>query len=101
MKERLQPYRGDIPVEPHQMRGTFEECRFKSRVLSRSNVDEDPSRSIAMVTLDIQDTGITFRPGDRLAVMPLNSWIECAKGMSNTDAAQINANPFQLPLPLD
>ncbi|KAK3381069.1 hypothetical protein B0H63DRAFT_415824 [Podospora didyma] len=79
MKERLEPYRGKLSVEPHEMRGTFEECRYKSRVLSRSFVDADPSRSIAMVTLDIQNTGITFQPGDRLAVMPLNSWTECAK----------------------
>lgn len=79
MKERLAPYRADIPVEPHEMRGTFEECRYKSRVLNRSYVDNDPKRGIAMVTLDIQDTGITFQPGDRLAVMPLNSWEECAK----------------------
>ncbi|KAK1851941.1 cytochrome b5-like Heme/Steroid binding domain-containing protein [Colletotrichum chrysophilum] len=79
MKERLEPYRGALPVEPHQMRGTFEECRYVTRVLSRSFVDSDPSRSIAMVTLDIRDTGITWAPGDRLAVMPLNGWEECAK----------------------
>ncbi|KAK3938520.1 sulfite reductase [NADPH] flavoprotein alpha-component [Diplogelasinospora grovesii] len=72
MKERLEPYRGSITVEPHEMRGTFEECRYRSRVISRSFVDTDPRRSIAMVTLDIQNTGITFQPGDRLAVMPLN-----------------------------
>lgn len=70
---------GNLPVEPHQMRGTFEECRYITRVLNRSNVDSDPTRSIGLVTLDIQDTGITFMPGDRLAVMPLNSWDECAK----------------------
>ncbi|KAI1214787.1 uncharacterized protein F4807DRAFT_404564 [Annulohypoxylon truncatum] len=79
MKERLEPYRGNLPIEPHQMRGTFEECRYITRVLNRSNVDSDPTRSIGLVTLDIQDTGITFMPGDRLAVMPLNSWDECAK----------------------
>ncbi|GKT49717.1 sulfite reductase [NADPH] flavoprotein component [Colletotrichum spaethianum] len=79
MKERLEPYRGNIPVEPHEMRGTFEECRYKSRILSRSFVDSDDERSIAMVTLDLHNTGITFQPGDRLAVMPLNSWEECAK----------------------
>ncbi|KAI0378619.1 hypothetical protein F5Y04DRAFT_283848 [Hypomontagnella monticulosa] len=79
MKERLEPYRGDLPVEPHQMRGTFEECRYVTRVLNRAHVDSDSTRSIALVTLDIQDTGITFMPGDRLAVMPLNSWEECAK----------------------
>lgn len=79
MKERLEPYRADIPVEPHEMRGTFEECRYKAKIQSRSFVDNDSARNIAMVTLDIQETGITFQPGDRLAVMPLNSWEECAK----------------------
>lgn len=79
MKERLEPYRTDVSVEPHQMRGSFAECRYKARILGRSFVDNDPDRAIAMVTLDIQDTGITFQPGDRLAVMPLNSWEECAK----------------------
>lgn len=79
MKERLEPYRTDVSVEPHQMRGSFAECRYKARILGRSFVDNDPDRGIAMVTLDIQDTGITFQPGDRLAVMPLNSWEECAK----------------------
>lgn len=79
MKERLEPHRGNIDVEPHQMRGTFEECRYKSRILSRSYIDDDPKRSIAMITLDLQDTGITFQPGDRLAIMPLNNWEECAK----------------------
>ncbi|KAI1361987.1 cytochrome b5-like Heme/Steroid binding domain-containing protein [Xylaria arbuscula] len=79
MKERLEPHRGALDVEPHEMRGSFEECRYTSRVLSRSFVDSDPSRTIALVTLDLQETGITFMPGDRLAVMPLNSWQECAK----------------------
>jgi hypothetical protein len=32
-----------------------------------------------VVTFDLQDTGITFIPGDRLAVMPLNTWDEVAK----------------------
>ncbi|KAH6678759.1 sulfite reductase flavoprotein alpha-component [Plectosphaerella plurivora] len=79
MKERLEPFRGDIQVEPHQMRGSFEECRYRSRVVSREHVDTDPSRNIALVTLDLRDTGVTFQPGDRLAVMPLNGWDECAK----------------------
>ncbi|KAH9213060.1 hypothetical protein DL95DRAFT_367474 [Leptodontidium sp. 2 PMI_412] len=79
MKERLEPFRGHLKVEPHQMRGTFAECRYKSRVLSRSFVDSDPDRSIARVMLDIQETGMTFQPGDRLAVMTLNNWTECAK----------------------
>ncbi|KAF2179489.1 hypothetical protein K469DRAFT_641030 [Zopfia rhizophila CBS 207.26] len=79
MKERLEPYRGNFDVQPHELRGTFEECRYRARLLSRNFVDMDPERTIAMVTLDIQDTGITFQPGDRLAVMPMNSWTECAK----------------------
>ncbi|EPE02341.1 sulfite reductase flavoprotein alpha-component [Ophiostoma piceae UAMH 11346] len=79
MKERLEPFRGQLSIEPHQMRGTFEECRYVARVQSRSPVDSDTSRSISLVTLDIRDTGITFMPGDRLALMPLNSWDECAK----------------------
>ncbi|KAH7068435.1 hypothetical protein BKA63DRAFT_451823 [Paraphoma chrysanthemicola] len=79
MKERLEPFRGTQDIEPHEMRGTFEECRYRGRILGRNFVDSDPKRSIAMVTLDIQETGITFQPGDRLAVMPMNSWTECAK----------------------
>lgn len=79
MKERLEPYRTDTSVEPHAMRGTFEECRYKTRILERSFVDGDAKRSMARVTLDLVNTGITFQPGDRLAVMPLNSWMECAK----------------------
>ena len=79
MKERLEPFRGERDIEPNQMRGTFEECRYRGRILSRNFVDSDPKRSIAMVTLDIQESGITFQPGDRLAVMPMNNWTECAK----------------------
>lgn len=79
MKERLEPFRGNRDIEPHEMRGTFEECRYRGRILSRNFVDSDQKRSIAMVTLDIQESGITFQPGDRLAVMPMNSWTECAK----------------------
>ncbi|KAF5003677.1 hypothetical protein FDECE_9787 [Fusarium decemcellulare] len=79
MKERLEPYRGKLAVEPHAMRGTFEECRYVSRVVGCSNIDNDPNRSTGLVSLDLKDTGITFMPGDRVAVMPLNSWEECAK----------------------
>ncbi|KAJ4352339.1 uncharacterized protein N0V89_007687 [Didymosphaeria variabile] len=79
MKERLEPFRGQRDLEPHEIRGTFEECRYRGRILSRNFVDSDPTRTIAMVTLDIQEAGITFQPGDRLAVMPMNSWTECAK----------------------
>ncbi|CAI4219731.1 unnamed protein product [Parascedosporium putredinis] len=79
MKERLEPFRGTNLVDPNEMRGTFAECRYKSRILNRQFVDSDPQRGLAQVTLDLHDTGVTFQPGDRLAVMPLNSWEECAK----------------------
>lgn len=79
MKERLEPYRGNLHVEPHQMRGTYAGCRYVSRILDRSFVDSDTERSIARITLDIQELGITFKPGDRQAIMPLNGWVECAK----------------------
>ncbi|KAF4990484.1 hypothetical protein FGRMN_8441 [Fusarium graminum] len=79
MKERLEPFRGKLDTEPHSMRGTFEECRYVAKVANCSSVDNDAARSTAMVTLDIRNTGITFTPGDRVAMMPLNSWEECAK----------------------
>ncbi|KAG6363905.1 hypothetical protein INS49_009008 [Diaporthe citri] len=74
VKERLEPYRTDVSVEPHQMRGSSAECRYKARILGRSFVNNDADRGIAMVTLDIQDTGITFQPGDRLAVLATDEW---------------------------
>lgn len=79
MRERMEPYRGRVTLQPHELRGTFEECRHKARILSRSSIDTDPNRSTAMVTFGIEDTGITYQPGDRLAVMPLNSWDEIHK----------------------
>jgi sulfite reductase alpha subunit-like flavoprotein len=79
MRERLEPFRGKVNLQPHELRGSFEECRFKARILSRSSVDMDPSRSTGMVTFGLEDTGITFQPGDRLTVMPLNSWSEVSK----------------------
>ena len=98
MKERLEPYRGNIDVEPHEMRGTFAECRYKCHVMSRSFIDMDPNRSIARVTLDIRNTGITFQPGDRLAVMPLNSWTECAKVAAALGLAELLDVPVSLNL---
>ncbi|OAL18779.1 hypothetical protein AYO20_11699 [Fonsecaea nubica] len=79
MRERLEPFRGKVTLQPHELRGSFEECRFKARILSRSFVDSDPQRSTAMVTFGLEGTGITFQPGDRLAIMPVNSWTEIAK----------------------
>lgn len=79
MKERLDPYRGEVRVQPHEMRGSFEECRFQARILDRQVIDSDAGRSTGMVTFDLHNTGITFQPGDRLAVMPINPSYEIAK----------------------
>ena len=100
MKERLEPYHRDTAVEPHEMRGSFEECRFSSRILKRSSIDRDPTRTTGMVTFDLKDTGITFRPGDRLAVMPLNSQVEIDKVISalgiqelHTEVVPLDSHP--------
>ncbi|CUA66574.1 Nitrate reductase [NADPH] [Rhizoctonia solani] len=96
MLERLEPFRRGIPVAsgsvptsvtsdkpqvapwmssaPHEWRGTFEECRFQGRVVARNSIDDDEARSTGRVTIDLRDSGLNFAPGDRLAIMPLNSW---------------------------
>ncbi|KFY18009.1 hypothetical protein V492_00213 [Pseudogymnoascus sp. VKM F-4246] len=79
MSERLNRYHKNVTVEPQEMRGSFEECRFSSRILRRDSVDQDQSRTTGSVTLDIKNTGLSFRPGDRLAVMPLNASSEVDK----------------------
>jgi hypothetical protein len=77
MKERLDPYRGDVKVQPHEMRGSFEECRFAARVLDRQNIDGDPNRLTGMVTFDLHNTGITFQPVSHLLDHISNSVSNC------------------------
>ncbi|ETN42751.1 uncharacterized protein HMPREF1541_01909 [Cyphellophora europaea CBS 101466] len=96
MRERMEPFRGKVTLQPHQLRGSFDECRFKARILSRSYVDSDPSRSTGMVTFGLEDSGITCQPGDRLAFMPLNSWSEVNK----ISAALGLDDLMQTPVPL-
>ncbi|KAI8812200.1 hypothetical protein BJ742DRAFT_880965 [Cladochytrium replicatum] len=72
--ERLEPYRPRLNVAPHEMRGSFEECRFIGRIAMRTRIDEDPELTTRMISIDVRDTGITFAPGDRLSIMPLNQW---------------------------
>lgn len=76
MKERLEPYRaeGTLDAAPHEIRGSYDECRFWAKIVNRSNIDDDPHRATGKVTFDLHNTGLTFIPGDRLAMMPLNSW---------------------------
>jgi sulfite reductase alpha subunit-like flavoprotein len=79
MIERLDPYRSSISLKLHEMRGCFEECRFMSRIIGREYVDEDKDRTTGKVSIDLKNTGITYGPGDRLAIMPLNPWSEVVK----------------------
>ncbi|KAG8768914.1 hypothetical protein FRC12_005281 [Ceratobasidium sp. 428] len=92
MLERLEPFRRGLPATsgvtgtqveanvpwmssaPHEWRGTYEECRFRARVVARSNIDDDETRATGRVTIDLRGSGLNFTPGDRLSIMPLNSW---------------------------
>jgi hypothetical protein len=76
MKERLEPFRSlsSLEIQPHEMRGTYDECRFWAKIIDRRTIDDDPHRNTAQVRFDVANLGLTFIPGDRLAIMPLNSW---------------------------
>ena len=63
----------------HDSRGTFEECTHVARINSREFIDKDPSRRTAKVSIDISNAGITFEPGHRVAIMPMNNWAEVDK----------------------
>lgn len=98
MKERLEPFRGKTNLQPHQLRGSFEECRFKARIISRSSLDDDPSRATGTITFGLEGTGITYQPGDRLVIMPVNSWTEVNKmtaalGLDDLLQAQVPLTP--------
>ena len=84
MNERLVPYRKSI-TNPDHMRGSFDDCRFKANVVSCESIDNDIDRRTAKVTLDISKTGLTFGPGDRIALMPLNSTSEVNKVVQALD----------------
>jgi sulfite reductase alpha subunit-like flavoprotein len=87
MQERLSPYT-EIISGLHESRGTFEECTYLARINSIESIDLDPSRRTAKVSIDISNTGITFQPGDRVSIMPMNNSFEIEKvvracGLSN------------------
>ncbi|ETN45797.1 uncharacterized protein HMPREF1541_09630 [Cyphellophora europaea CBS 101466] len=61
-------------------RQDFEHCSTRARVTSRSRIDDDSDRENALVSLLVQEPhGLSFEPGDRLLVMPLNPWSEVEK----------------------
>jgi len=96
MKERLAPYK-TILKEPHQIRGTFEECLFKARIVSRDNIDRDPQRRTCKVTIDLSDSGVTFSPGDRVLIMPKNNGSDIEKMVRALNLFQV----LDLPIPLN
>ncbi|KAK1218358.1 hypothetical protein PQX77_018956 [Marasmius sp. AFHP31] len=101
MKERLEPYRSKavLDVEPHEMRGTYDECRFWAKITSRESIDDDPHRVTGKVTFDLKNVGLTFIPGDRLAIMPLNSWSDKIIGaLGLVDLLDVNV-PLNAPTP--
>jgi sulfite reductase alpha subunit-like flavoprotein/glutaredoxin/glutathione S-transferase len=55
------------------VRGTFRECPFAAKIRSRTRISQDPAAVTRQVTIDINGTGITYHPGDRLAIMPQNT----------------------------
>ncbi|KAL0577411.1 hypothetical protein V5O48_004576 [Marasmius crinis-equi] len=103
MKERLEPYRSKavLDVEPHEMRGTYDECRFWTKIVKREAIDDDPHRVTGKVTFDLKNVGLTFIPGDRLALMPLNSWSDIEKivgALGLMDLLDVNV-PLDAPSP--
>ncbi len=92
MMERLSRY-GTVPREPHEIRGSFQECRIKARISSRHIIDQDASRRTAKITLDVTDTGVTFSPGDRVVIMPSNNWTDIEKVTSVLDLEYLLEDP--------
>jgi hypothetical protein len=84
MMERISRY-GTIPREPHEIRGSFQECRIKACISSRETIDADPARRTAKVTIDLANSGVTFSPGDRVVIMPLNSSSDIGKAVNAWD----------------
>ena len=72
--DRMQPwsheYQGDVPCPT--IRGTFLECPFSAKIKDRKAIDNDETGTTRRVTIDLKGTGITYLPGDRIAVLPEN-----------------------------
>ena len=88
MMERVSPS-GSISSQPHEIRGSFQECGIKTRIISRQRIDRDRFRRTAKVTIDLVNTGVTFTPGDRVIVMPLNRRSDMDKVISAFDLSDL------------
>eukprot|EP00736_Rhodelphis_marinus_P005759 Rmarinus@m.13722 len=53
-------------------RGTYRECAFLARIKSCEAIDSDPVCETRQVILDLTGTGLTYRPGDRIVIVPSN-----------------------------
>ena len=71
MKPWYHEYEGERPFPT--IRGTFLECPWSAKIKERRSIDKDVHGSTRQVIIDIKGTGVTYLPGDRLAVLPENS----------------------------
>jgi sulfite reductase alpha subunit-like flavoprotein len=92
MKERMEPYEV-FTKEPHEIRGTFKECRYRGHISGRASIDKDPTRRTSKVTIDIYNSGVTVSPGDRIAIMPRNNGDEVDKIVRALDLNSILDGP--------
>ena len=97
--DRMQPWRHeyqDAALCP-TIRGTFLECPFSAKIKERKIIDQDENGSTRQITIDLKGTGITYLPGDRLAVLPENSPLDVqdsliSLGISETSPIQLTAD---------
>ena len=72
--DRLSAWRqfSDITSPSDEIRGTFHECPFEARIKERIRITGDELSTTRRVVIDLKGTGITYLPGDRLAILPEN-----------------------------
>eukprot|EP00736_Rhodelphis_marinus_P010532 Rmarinus@m.4439 len=71
--ERFETYYGsDGKTVSANDRGTYCECPFAATVVSRESIDQDPNGTVRKVVLSIRGSGMTYDPGDRIALLPTN-----------------------------
>lgn len=76
------------------VRGTFLECPWSAKIKERNIIDKDDTGTTRKVTIDLEGTGITYLPGDRLTVLPENSPLDVQNtlnclGLSESTTVQL------------
>ncbi|XP_005178690.1 methionine synthase reductase [Musca domestica] len=72
-------------VYPFAASQLFEVPIKESKVLLESNPEENINKSIAEITLNIEKTGISWQPGDTIAILPCNPRKEVENLLYNLD----------------